>query len=102
MKDAPGSAFGTHTNSTRRHILMAKAVGVNWTRLHDAGTPYIGWFHLEPKRGEWHFADTELKRYRTYGMKILGSFSTAPKSASHLSHEKPHSSYFDSTNEDLK
>ncbi|HUS91340.1 MAG TPA: hypothetical protein VM695_05785 [Phycisphaerae bacterium] len=95
MKDAPNSPFGTHTNSTRRHILMAKAVGVNWTRLHDAGTQYIGWFHLEPNQGEWHFADKELKRYRTYGMKILGSFSTAPKWASHFSHEKPHNGYFD-------
>ena len=95
MKDAPNSLFGTHTNATRRHILMAKAVGVNWARLHDAGTPYIGWFHLEPEKGQWRFADAELKRYRRYGMKILGAFSTAPKWASHFRHEKPHNSYFD-------
>jgi len=41
MKDAPDSPFGIHTNSTVRHILMAKAVGVNWTRLHDAGGIYL-------------------------------------------------------------
>ena len=95
MTDAPGSQFGTHTNSTTRHILMAKAVGVNWTRLHDAGTPYIGWYHLEGEKGKWQFRDKELKRYRKYGMKICGAFSTAPKWASHFSHEKPHNGYFD-------
>ena len=79
MKDAPASHFGTHTNSTTRHILMAKAVGVNWVRLHDAGTEYIGWYHLEPEKGKWAFRDKELKRYRTYGMKVLGAFSTAPR-----------------------
>jgi len=41
MKDAPNSPFGIHTNSTVRHIMMAKAVGVNWTRLHDAGGTYL-------------------------------------------------------------
>ncbi|MFG0249176.1 MAG: hypothetical protein ACF8OB_09845 [Phycisphaeraceae bacterium JB051] len=82
MMDAPDSAFGTHTLSTRRHIQMAKAVGINWTRLHDAGTQYIGWYHLEPKPGQWQFYDKELKRYRQFGMKILGLLSTAPKWAS--------------------
>lgn len=82
MKDAPHSAFGTHTLSTRRHIQMAKAIGINWTRLHDAGTEYIGWYHLQPKPGQWQYHDVELKRYRQYGMKILGLLSTAPKWAS--------------------
>ena len=95
MVDGHDSAFGTHTLSTRRHVLMAKAIGINWTRLHDAGTRYIGWYHLEPEKGRWAFRDKELKRYRRYGMKILGAFSTAPKWGSHFSHEKPHSNYFD-------
>ena len=95
MKDAPDSPFGTHTNSTTRHILMAKAVGINWTRLHDAGTPYIGWYHLEPEKGTWQFRDKELKRYRKYGMKVLGAFSTAPRWASYFADQKPHSGYFD-------
>jgi len=95
MKDGHNSAFGTHTLSTTRHILMAKAIGVNWTRLHDAGTRYIGWYHLEPKKGQWSFRDRELKRYRRYGMKIVAPLSTAPRWASHFSHEKPHSGYFD-------
>ncbi|HUU09527.1 MAG TPA: hypothetical protein VM431_03200 [Phycisphaerae bacterium] len=95
MKDAPDSPFGTHTNSTTRHILMAKAVGINWTRLHDAGTPYIGWYHLEPEKGKWQFCDKELKRYRRWGMKVLGSFSTAPRWASYFADQKPHDGYFD-------
>ena len=31
-QDAPDSAFGVHTNPTTRHLLMAKAAGVNWVR----------------------------------------------------------------------
>jgi hypothetical protein len=82
MQDAPNSAFGVHTLATRRHIQMAKAVGINWTRLHDAGTGYIGWYHLEPEPGKWVYRDKELYRYRQYGMKIFGSLGTAPKWAS--------------------
>jgi hypothetical protein len=83
MKDAPGSPFGTHTNSTTRHILMAKAIGVNWTRFHDAGLQYIGWWNLEPERGQWRFFDKEIHRFRKYGMKIFAELGTAPKWASY-------------------
>jgi len=92
-KDAPHSPFGAHTLSTNRHILMAKAVGINWVRLHDAGTEYIGWYHLEHKRGEWNFQDRDISRYRQHGMKVLGVLSTAPEWASML--QKKHSPYFD-------
>lgn len=92
-KPAPNSPFGVHTNSTTRHILMAKAIGANWTRLHDAGTPYIGWAHLEPEPGQWTFHDTELKRYVDHGLKILGLLSTAPLWAT--VQDKPHNGYFD-------
>ncbi len=92
-RDAPASPFGTHTLSTTRHILMAKAVGINWTRLHDAGTRYIGWYHLEPEPGQWQFRDAELHRYRRHRMKVLGLLTTAPTWASHF--EQPHNSYFD-------
>ena len=34
--------------AVRHGIALAKAIGANWTRLHDAGTEYIGWAHLEP------------------------------------------------------
>jgi len=93
MKDAPNSPFGVHTNSTLRHILMAKAAGINWVRLHDAGTPYMGWYHLERKPGEWSFQDRQLERYREYGLKILGAFATAPEWASYF--DKPRNSYYD-------
>lgn len=93
MRDAPDSPFGVHTNSTTRHILMAKAIGANWTRLHDAGLQYIGWYWLERKPGQWTFFDADIRRYRAYGMKVLGLLSTAPEWASYF--EKPHNGYFD-------
>ncbi len=92
-KPAPNSAFGIHTNSTTRHILLAKAVGANWTRLHDAGTQYIGWAHLEPEPGTWTFRDAELQRFGKYGLKILGLLSTSPLWANYG--DKPRNSYFD-------
>lgn len=93
MQDAPDSPFGTHTNSTLRHILMAKAAGINWVRLHDAGTPYIGWYHLERKPGEWTFRDEDIYRYRRNGLMVLGAFATAPEWASHF--DKARNNYFD-------
>ncbi|MGQ9607658.1 MAG: hypothetical protein ACUVWN_00010 [bacterium] len=96
MKDAPNSHFGIHTNSTTRHILMSKAVGINWTRLHDVGGEYLMWYFIEPQRGKWQFRDKEIYRYRKYGIKILGELGTAPKWASYYQDVgKDHSSYFD-------
>jgi len=92
-KPAPKSPFGIHTLSTTRHILMAKAIGANWTRLHDAGTEYIGWAHLEPEPGKWSFRAAELQRFDKYGLKILGLLSTAPLWAN--VQEKPAQGYFD-------
>jgi len=77
-KPAPRSPFGVHTVSTTRHIVMAKAIGVNWTRLHDAGREYTSWAFLEPTPGNWKFRDEELRRYEKYGLKILGLLSTSP------------------------
>jgi hypothetical protein len=93
MKDAPNSPFGTHTLSTTRHILMAKAAGINWTRLHDAGSAYTGWNYLERKPGEWTFRDQDIQRYRKLGMKVMGAFSTAPEWASFFT--SPHEQYGD-------
>ena len=92
-KDAPHSLFGTHTLSTNRHLTMAKAVGVNWVRLHDAGTEYIGWSFLEPQQGRWQFRDADLQRYRDHHLKILGLLSTTPGWASNLG--KPATGYAD-------
>ncbi|MBN2451754.1 MAG: hypothetical protein JXR77_15305, partial [Lentisphaeria bacterium] len=82
-RDAPDSPFGVHTNSTTRHLLMAKAIGLNWTRLHDAGLQYIGWWNLEPERGQWRFFDREIQRYRTHHIKVLAELGTAPPWASY-------------------
>ncbi len=93
--DAPRSPFGIHTIATTRHILMAKAMGFNWTRLHDAGLNYIGWYHLEPQKGTWMFSDADIQRYRTHSMKVMGEYSTAPRWASYGRDIKPQSEYFD-------
>lgn len=92
-KDAPNSFFGTHSLSTNRHLEMAKAIGCNWMRLHDAGTEYIGWSFLEPEKGKWQFRDADLQRYRDHHLKILGLLSTSPGWASNWG--KPATDYFD-------
>ena len=92
-EDAPGSFFGVHTQSANRHLVMAKAIGINWCRLHDAGTNYIGWSWLEPEKGRWQFFDQDIDRYRDHHLKILGMLSTAPGWATALG--KPATGYFD-------
>ena len=82
-QDAPDSPFGVHTHSTTRHLLMAKAAGVNWVRLHGAGIQYVGWFYLENERAEWTFYDKAIHRYRKYGLKIIGQLGTTPDWASY-------------------
>lgn len=93
-QDAPNSPFGVHTNSTTRHNVMAKAVGANWTRLHDAGLQYIGWYHLEPEPGKWTFHDKEILRYRRDHILILGELGTAPFWASYFPGDRQ-DGYFD-------
>ena len=95
-KDAPRSPFGVHTNSTTRHNTMAKAAGINWTRLHDAGLQYIGWWNLEKEKGVWSFHDKELRRYRTHHIRILAELGTAPPWASYYTDSgKEGFGYFD-------
>ena len=84
-KDAPDSPFGIHVIAQEQLLKALKAGGVNWTRLHDAGTNYIGWFWLEPEKGKWVFADDAIQTYRRNNIKIIGQLGTAPKWASYLS-----------------
>ncbi len=84
-KDAPDSPFGGHCLSVDKTIKTLKAGGVNWTRLHDAGTEYIGWWYLEPEKGKWRFFDEDIQRYRNNHVKIFAQFGTAPRWASYLS-----------------
>ena len=79
---APDSPFGTHVRPTRRHILMAKATGNNWVRLHNDGNHITAWALLEPSKGDWRWADRDLDRYRDGRMEVLGMLETAPKWAS--------------------
>lgn len=77
-EDAPDSPFGVHTEPAQRHLLMAKAIGANWVRLHDAGMRYLRWQYVEPEKGHWVFYDSAIQRYRDAKLKILGSLGTAP------------------------
>lgn len=83
-KPAPQSAFGQHLRPAKRHIVMAKALGNNWARLHNDGAHITDWADLEPKPGEWHWSDDDLQRYIDGHLSVLGQFSTAPKWASYL------------------
>lgn len=77
-KDAPSSAFGIHVQPSNRHLTMAKAIGANWARLHDAGVQLLGWAYLERKPGQWTFDDAGVDRYRNHKIKLLGELTTAP------------------------
>jgi len=96
-EDAPASPFGSHFLSSPMTISMMKAAGVNWARLHDAGTDYIGWYHLEPEKGAWTFRDEDIKRFRDSHVKIFAGLQTAPKWASLYadSGKKDFNGYFD-------
>lgn len=79
---APTSPFGVHCRPTLRHVTMAKAIGNNWVRLHNDGNHITAWAMLEPTKGEWHWSDADLGRYREGHMEVLGMLETAPKWAS--------------------
>jgi hypothetical protein len=79
---APQSPFGVHVRPTVRHVTMAKAIGANWVRLHNDGNHITAWAILEPRQGEWRWADDDLSRYREGHMEVLGMLETAPKWAS--------------------
>lgn len=81
---APQSAFGQHVRPAKRHIVMAKALGNNWARLHNDGAQITDWASLEPEQGQWRWRDAELQRYLDGHLAVLGQFSTAPKWASYL------------------
>lgn len=91
-EDAPDSFFGVLAPSTRRHALMAKAMGANWVRTHDCNGATL-WHNLEAERGRWTWHDGELLRYRAHYLKVLGMLSTAPRWASNVGEGRD--GYFD-------
>lgn len=95
-KFAPDSAFGAHLNAAERQITMAKAIGVNWVRLHDTAGNITNWVWMEKEPGEWTFADEDLQRFRDGKMEVLGMLATTPKWArlKHLRNKKG-DAYFD-------
>lgn len=90
-QDAPDSYFGTHIEPISRQIAMAKAMGMNWVRLHDAGIQLLGWFYLEEKPGQWRFYDEQIDRFRDGKLMIFGELGTAPhfRSRASLSTAEP-------------
>lgn len=81
--DAPGSPFGGHFLPRPETVRTMKAVGINWVRLHDAGTELSGWWNLERERGKWMFEDESIAVYRKAHLKILAQLGTAPAWATH-------------------
>ncbi|HRU70072.1 MAG TPA: hypothetical protein P5111_03245 [Kiritimatiellia bacterium] len=82
-QDAPDSPFGCHFLASEPTLRMMKACGINWARLHDAGTEYCGWWNLEREKGQWTFMDEDIQRYRKNRIKIFAQLGTAPAWASH-------------------
>ena len=77
-RDAPDSPFGVHVQPSNRHLTMAKALGINWARLHDAGVQLVGWAYLEREPGKWSFDDAGIRRYRDHKLMLHGELTTAP------------------------
>ncbi|MGN0848019.1 MAG: hypothetical protein ACI4RA_11655, partial [Kiritimatiellia bacterium] len=82
-RDAPDSPFGCHFNANRGVVRAMKAGGVNWVRLHDAGSQVSGWYAVEPEKGRWNFHDAEVACYRDAHVKIFAQLGTAPAWATH-------------------
>ena len=81
-RDAPESFFGVIAGLDRS-LLSMKAAGVNHVRFHDhGGLPLVGWSWVEPEPGKWRFFDSEIARYRSLKLWILGEFATTPLWAS--------------------
>lgn len=81
-EDAPQSAFGVHVASSTRLTTMAKALGLNWVRMHGGSSEAVCWHFLEPEPGKWVFDDAVIHRYRAQNMVIFGQFGTTPYWAS--------------------
>jgi hypothetical protein len=92
-QDAPDSPFGIHCLSTARHLRMAKSIGINWVRLHDAGGEAFSWASLESEKGKWAFQDRTIERYRLNNLMILGVLETTPDWASTMGRRRH--AYFD-------
>ena len=61
---------------------------------------YAGWYNIERQPGQWTFHDEPIERYRKYGMKILGTFATAPLWATSMTkaHDRVSDRYFEPNN----
>jgi hypothetical protein len=73
------SIVGGHfSTASDWQMTIARRLGYRWTRIHDCST-ITHWATVEPKKGEWHFADEEVVRVRSAGLEILGEFLRVPE-----------------------
>lgn len=93
-KDAPNSPFGGHFFANPRILTIVKAAGFNWVRTNDSCMDATCWGWLEPKQGEWSFADSKITAYRKAKIKISGTIGTAPEWASFYNGKKHPYDYF--------
>lgn len=79
-RDAPDSPFGVHINATEEQARMAKALGFNWVRTHDAAVECTKWYWLEKKPGVFDYtdADRKVEMFRNHHLMILGLLDTCP------------------------
>jgi hypothetical protein len=80
-KDAPDSPFGIHINPTPEQAKMAKMLGFNWVRTHDAAQECTKWYFLEKTPGKLDYTDADRKVniFRSNNLMILGLLDTCPK-----------------------
>lgn len=82
------SLFGTHITVRPFFIKYAHALGIKWTRFHDACT-ITKWATVEPERGQRHWFDAAVDAVRQGGLYILALPDWAPKWAE-TSGERPY------------
>ena len=67
----PGSFFGNHFEV--RDAEFARRIGSKWVRLHDFANWQTCWCWVEPKQGQFRWADESIKAFADRGFCILGS-----------------------------
>jgi hypothetical protein len=77
-QQAPHSPFGVHCTLTERQLYAAKAMGINWVRLHDVAPDVYSWRYVEATPGNWKFNDKKVDRILGYHLEILAAYGQTP------------------------
>ena len=91
---AVDSAFGAHIAPSKEQPKMAKRLGFNWARMHDAASG-LKWYYVEGNKGTYDFArgDREVAAFHDAKINVLGVLDTSPIWASNVTDEKPRGRY---------